>query len=329
MYKNPSKNTNLYAIKQITTASIVIPVYNEEDNIRELISNLYKVLPGLGLTQWEIIIVDDSSSDTTLEILMELQPIYQGLKLISLRRNFGQTDALAAGIDNARFEVIITLDGDLQNDPADIPLFLEKINQGYDVVSGWRKQRKDHFFTRKLPSHMANLLISKVTGVRLKDYGCTLKAYRSEAIKGIHLFGDMHRFIPALISRKGVKIAEVEVRHHARKHGKTKYGLSRIVRVVLDLLTVKFMIGFISRPMQMFGPFGLFLVGGGFFYGLFLTAQRFFFQTDIKPLRPLVSVLMIVTGIQLITMGLLGEMIMRTYFESQNKKIYEIKEVIG
>lgn len=310
------------------TASIVIPVYNEEDNIRELISNLYKVLPGLCLTQWEIIIVDDSSSDATLEILKELQPGYQGLKLISLRRNFGQTAALSAGIDTARFEVIITLDGDLQNDPADIPLFLEKINQGYDVVSGWRKQRKDHFFTRRLPSHMANLLISKVTGVRLKDYGCTLKAYRSQAIKDIHLFGDMHRFIPALISRQGVRIAEVEVRHHARKHGKTKYGLGRIVRVVLDLLTVKFMIGFISRPMQMFGPFGLLLMSSGFFYGLFLTGQRIFFHLDVKPLRPLISVLMIITGIQLISMGLLGEMIMRTYFESQRKKIYQIREVI-
>lgn len=316
-------------LNKINSISAVIPVFNEQDSVKELIDNLYAVMSNLGLQEWEIVIIDDGSLDQTLGILKQMRNHYPELRIISLRRNFGQTAALAAGIDNAKFEVIITLDGDLQNDPKDIPLFLNKINEGYDVVSGWRRDRKDYFLTRRVPSYMANMLISKVTGIRLKDYGCTLKAYRSEAVKDIHLFGDMHRFMPALISWKGVKIAEVEVAHHPRKYGKTKYGLTRIVKVMLDLVTVKFMIGFISRPIQMFGPLGIFSMGGGFLYGLFLTCQRIFFHIDIKPLRPLISVLMIITGIQLITMGLLGEMIMRTYFEGHNKKIYQVKEVIG
>lgn len=311
-----------------SSVSVVVPVYNEEESAPILCSSLFKVMGNLKLEEWEVIFVDDGSRDGTFEILGALKKDYPRLKIIRLRRNFGQTAALSAGIDKAKFKVIIIMDGDMQNDPEDIPLLLKKIHEGYDVVSGWRRKRKDHFFTRRVPSYFANLLISKVTGVKLRDYGCMLKAYRSEIIKDVQLFGDMHRFIPALISWKGVRIAEIQTRHHPRKYGRTKYGLARTFKVLLDLITVKFMIGFISRPIQMFGPFGLSLVGGGLFYGLFLTGQRLFFHLEIKPLRPLISVLMIVTGIQLITMGLLGEMIMRTYFESQRKKIYQIKDII-
>lgn len=308
--------------------SVIIPVYNEAQNIPALFDSLLKVFSGLQAKNWEVIFVDDGSSDNTFDTLIALKKQSGHFKILKLRRNFGQTAALSAGIDYAKYEVIITMDGDMQNDPADIPLLLKKIHEGYDVVSGWRRRRKDRFLTRRVPSYLANLLISKVTGVKLKDYGCMLKAYRSGIIKDVQLFGDMHRFIPALISWKGVRIAEIEVRHHPRKHGKTKYGLARTFKVMLDLITVKFMIRFISRPIQMFGPFGLLLMCGGLSYGLFLTGQRLLFHMDIKPLRPLISVLMIVTGIQLITMGLLGEMIMRTYFESQNKKIYQIREIV-
>ncbi|TAN62477.1 glycosyltransferase, partial [bacterium] len=262
----------------VRSVSVIVPVHNEEDNVRALTESLSKVMPGLRLKEWELIIIDDGSSDNTFAALTELKKESGHLKVISLRRNFGQTAALAAGIDYAKFEVIVTMDGDMQNDPADIPLLLKKIEEGYDVVSGWRRRRKDRFLSRRVPSYFANLLISKVTGVKLRDYGCMLKAYRKEIIKDVQLFGDMHRFIPALISWKGVKVAEIETRHHPRKFGRTKYGLARTFKVVLDLITVKFMIRFISRPIQMFGPFGLLLMSSGFLYGLFLTGQRVFFH---------------------------------------------------
>lgn len=310
------------------SVSVVIPVYNESRNVEELSKSLFNVFHNHKLKDWEVIFIDDGSTDNTFAVLQDQRKDNPNLKIIRLRRNFGQTAALAAGFDHVAKEIIVTMDGDLQNDPKDIPRLLEKIQEGFDVVSGWRKIRKDPLLSRIIPSKLANFLISKVTGVKLKDYGCTLKAYRREVLKDINLFGDMHRFIPALVSWKGINMAEIEVAHYPRKEGKTKYGLNRTFRVLLDLITVKFMLGFISRPIQMLGPIGLFLLIGGFGYGVFLTLQRLLFQVDIKPLRPLICVLMIVTGAQIITMGLLAEMIMRTYFEVQKKPIYVIKEIV-
>ncbi len=309
------------------SVSIVVPVYNEERNVGILHERLQAVCRHFH-SPYEVIFVDDGSTDRTVSMLEEAHKKDPHTKIIALRRNFGQTAALQAGIDHALHEVIVTLDGDLQNDPEDILLLLEKIKEGYDIVSGWRRHRKDSL-SRTIPSKIANMLISHVTGVRLKDYGCTLKAYRTEIIKSLHLFGDMHRFIPALASWQGVRIAEIPVKHHPRIHGKAKYGLGRTIRVLLDLLTVKFMVGYRAQPLQMFGPFGFLLMLSGFGYGTFLVCQRLMFEAYIKPLRPLIAVLLVVTGLQLITMGLLGEMIMRTYFESQNKPIYAVRKIVG
>jgi glycosyltransferase involved in cell wall biosynthesis len=314
--------------KTVNSISVVIPVYNEGHSVEKLCKSLSNVLDSLRLKGREIIFIDDGSKDNTFEVLYGLKKYHRYLKIICLRRNFGQTAALAAGFDYASGEIIVTMDGDLQNDPQDIPRLLEKIQEGYDVVSGWRKMRKDPLLSRRIPSKLANFLISKVTGVKLRDYGCTLKAYRKEVLENVNLFGDMHRFIPALVSWMGIKMTEIEVKHHPRRGGQSKYGFSRTFRVLLDLITVKFMIGFISRPIQMLGPIGLFLLLGGFGYGLFLTFQRLLFSLYIKPLRPLICVLMIITGAQIITMGLLSEMIMRTYFELQKKPIYVIKNIV-
>ncbi len=310
------------------TISVVVPLYNEEENARELHGRLKAVMESTG-GGYEIIFVDDGSTDRTLPLLQEIQSADGNVVVLSLRRNFGQTAAFAAGFDYARGDIIVTLDGDLQNDPDDIPKLLELMKDN-DIVSGWRKKRKDPFFSRRLPSVIANWLISRVTGVELHDYGCSLKAYRRDVIKNLRLYGEMHRFIPAVANLYGVKIAEVETTHHPRLRGKSKYGISRTVRVVLDLITVKFLLSFSTRPLQFFGPIGLLSGAAGFLVSLYLTIEKMLFGKGIggRPLL-LLGALLIIVGIQFIGMGLLGEMMVRVYHETQKKPIYVIKKVIG
>jgi glycosyltransferase involved in cell wall biosynthesis len=310
------------------TLSVVIPVYNEEENVRLLHESLRNALDPLN-QEYELLFVDDGSTDRTLPILEEIQAQDNKVVVLSLRRNFGQTAAFAAGFDFSRGDVVVTMDGDLQNDPADIPKLLELIKES-DLVSGWRKKRKDPFFSRRLPSMMANWLISKVTGVKLHDYGCSLKAYRRDVIKNLKLYGEMHRFIPAVASWYGVRVSEVETVHHPRMRGKSKYGISRTVKVVLDLITVKFLQSFSTKPIQFFGPFGILSGFLGFLILLYLSADKLLFGKDIggRPLL-LLGALLIIVGIQLIGMGLLGEMLVRVYHESQKKPIYVIKKILG
>lgn len=306
--------------------SIVIPVLNEEESVLKLHQALNPVLQQYG-QPYEIIFVDDGSTDKTSELVSGIQD--PQVVLIRLRRRFGQTAAMSAGIDYARGEIIIMMDGDLQNDPQDIPRLLAKMNEGYDIVSGWRKDRKDKYMTRIFPSKIANWLIGAITGVRLHDYGCSLKAYHKDVIKDLKLYGEMHRFIPALASWYGASIAEMPVIHHPRQFGKSKYSLTRITRVVLDLLTVKFLLSFVTKPLQIFGLLGLGSFSIGTLICLYLTFIKFFYQVNIggRPLL-LLGILMLMAGIQFITLGLLAEMISRTYFESQDKPIYVIKEVV-
>lgn len=310
------------------TVSVVIPLYNEEENIEALHERLSGVLKGLS-HEHEVIYVDDGSTDKTLLLLEKIQGSDPSVVVLSLRRNFGQTAAFAAGFDFARGDVVVTMDGDLQNDPNDIPKLLELIKD-HDLVSGWRKKRMDSFFSRRLPSIAANWLISKVTGVKLHDYGCSLKAYRRDVIKNLKLYGEMHRFIPAVASWYGVRIAEVETVHHPRLMGKSKYGITRTVKVVLDLITVKFLQSFSTRPLQFFGTIGL--IGGflGFLVLLYLSIEKLVIGNPIggRPLL-LLGALLLIVGIQFIGMGLLGEMIVRVYHEAQRKPIYVIKKVLG
>jgi glycosyltransferase involved in cell wall biosynthesis len=308
--------------------SVVIPLFNEEENVPELHRRVKSVMESTG-QEYEIIYIDDGSTDRTLHLLEEVRAGDGNIVVISFRRNFGQTAAFAAGFDYSRGDVIVTLDGDLQNDPADIPGLVSAIKD-CDIVSGWRKNRKDPFLSRRLPSIIANRLISWVTGVKLHDYGCSLKAYRREVIKNLKLYGEMHRFIPAVASWYGVKIAEVETTHHPRLRGKSKYGISRTVKVVLGLITVKFLQSFSTKPLQFFGPVGLASGAAGFFISLYLSVQKMLFGIDIggRPLL-LLGVLLIIVGIQFIGMGLLGEMVVRVYHESQKKPIYVIKKIEG
>jgi len=310
------------------TLSVVVPLYNEEENIQLLHEQLKKSLDPLS-QEYEILFVDDGSTDHTLSLLEKIQADDKRVIVLSLRRNFGQTAAFAAGFDFARGDVVVTMDGDLQNDPADIPKLIEMIKDN-DLVSGWRKKRKDPFFTRRLPSIIANWLISKVTGVKLHDYGCSLKAYRREVIKNLKLYGEMHRFIPAVASWYGVRVAEVETVHHPRLRGKSKYGISRTLKVVLDLITVKFLQSFSTKPIQFFGPVGVLSGILGFLILLYLTIDKVFFGNPIGG-RPLIllGALLIIVGIQLIGMGLLGEMLVRVYHESQRKPIYVMKKILG
>ncbi len=310
------------------TLSVVIPLYNEEENIQLLHERLRKALDPLA-QEYEILFVDDGSTDRSLSLLEKIQADDKRVIVLSLRRNFGQTAAFAAGFDFARGDVVVTMDGDLQNDPTDIPKLLEMIKDN-DLVSGWRKKRKDPFFTRRFPSIIANWLISKVTGVKLHDYGCSLKAYRREVIKNLKLYGEMHRFIPAVASWYGVRVAEVETVHHPRLHGKSKYGISRTIKVVLDLITVKFLQSFSTKPIQFFGPVGVLSGFLGFLILLYLSIDKLFFGNPIGG-RPLIllGALLIIVGIQLIGMGLLGEMLVRVYHESQRKPIYVMKKILG
>jgi glycosyltransferase involved in cell wall biosynthesis len=308
--------------------SFVVPVYNEEENIPELYRELAAAGESLGRS-FEMIFIDDGSRDGSFPALSRLQASDPRVKVIRLRKNFGQTAALSAGFDRARGEIIVTLDADLQNDPADTRLLLAKMDEGFDIVSGWRLKRKDKLVSRRLPSKAANWIISRVTGVKLHDYGCTLKAFRSEIVKHIKLYGEMHRFIPAIASTIGTSIAEIPVNHRRRVHGKSKYNLSKSVRVFLDLLTVKFLLSYSTRPLQIFGLFGLIagLIGG--IIGLVLSYQRLFLRVGLgnRPLL-LLAVILIVIGFQFITMGLLGEIMVRTYHEAVEKHIYVVRDVL-
>jgi Glycosyltransferases involved in cell wall biogenesis len=309
--------------------SVVIPAYNEEENVLILYEKLKKVLDGLG-QDYEIIFVDDGSTDGTYQRLKQLAEKDSRLKVIRFERNYGQTAAMSAGFEHAKGDVIITLDADLQNDPEDIPTLLEKLEEGYHVVSGWRKDRKDPFLSRRLPSMIANWLISKITGVHLHDYGCTLKAYRAEVVKDLELFGDMHRFLPALTKRRGAKITEVVVRHHPRMFGKSKYGIGRTVRVLLDIMLVKFLNEYINKPLYMFGGVGFLLLTLGLFSLFYLIFLKLFFEEPIGR-RPLLilSVLFILAGIQLISTGLLAELLIRIYYRTKDAKPYVIQEKIN
>jgi glycosyltransferase involved in cell wall biosynthesis len=308
--------------------SIVIPLLNEEENLELMYEQLAPVLDRIGGTS-EMIFIDDGSTDRSFAILKSLHERDQRIRVIRFRRNFGQTAAFSAGFDAARGDVIITIDCDLQNDPNDIPRLLQKVDEGFDVVSGWRLHRKDAFINRKLPSMMANGLISRITGVHLHDYGCSLKAYRREVVKNIKLYGEMHRFIPALASWMGTQVAEIPVNHSARRFGKSKYGIGRTIRVFLDLITVKFLLNYATRPLQIFGLFGMLCFALGSLTGLYLTAQKVIFDQSIgdRPLL-LLAVLLLVLGVQLITMGLLGELVVRTYYEAQRKPIYMVRETV-
>lgn len=310
------------------SVSIVIPVFEEEESLTPLYKSIKEAMEPLG-RDYEIIFVDDGSKDSTFEVLEGLQKNDERVVVVSFRRNFGQTAAMAAGFKYARHEIIITMDADMQNDPKDIPMLLEKI-EGFDIVSGWRKKRKDPLLSRRLPSVIANWMISKVTGVKLHDYGCTLKAYRKEVIANVRLYGEMHRFIPAIASWYGASVTEVPTVHHPRRFGRSKYGLSRIVRVFLDLITVKFLQSFSTRPIHAFGPIGLALALLGFFIGAYLSIDKLAFGHDIggRPLL-LLSILLLILGVQLVILGLLGEMLARIYHESQDKPIFTVKKVLG
>jgi len=309
--------------------SIVIPVYNEVESLPLLHKAVHEALKDMKRS-WEVIYVNDGSkdgSDKVLDALAVEDPAH--VCVVQFRRNFGQTTAIAAGIDHAIGDVITFLDADLQNDPADIPMMLERLDEGYDVVSGWRKNREDNALTRNLPSHMANWLISNVTGVHLHDYGCTLKAYRREVITGFKLYGEMHRFIPVYANSVGAKILEVPVRHHARQYGKSKYALERTMKVVLDLMAVQFLTKAANKPIYLFGGGGLGLFALGFLGMLFLAIRKFIFQIDIltSPIF-IISVMVAMTGFQAILMGLIAELLVRTYHESQQKPTYTVRKVL-
>ena len=309
--------------------SIIVPIYNEVESLPILVEAIAKSLQDTEKT-YELICVDDGSTDGSTQLLTELATQTPHLKGVILRRNYGQTPAMAAGFKYAAGEILITLDADLQNDPADIPLLLETLEQGHDLVSGWRKQRQDDAVTRLLPSKIANWLIGKVTGVQLHDYGCSLKAYRAEVVADMNLYGELHRFLPALAFIEGARITEIPVRHHARQYGHSKYGLGRTFRVLMDLLTVWFMKKFLTRPMHIFGSMGLLSMTVGLALGMYLTLLKLAFGQDIGG-RPLLilAVVLLLTGVQLFCFGLLGELMMRTYHESQDRPIYRVRDVVS
>lgn len=310
--------------------SVIVPVYNEEESLPLLHQALHQALDSLNMT-WEVVYVDDGSQDRSPGILEELadrDPMH--VVAVLLRRNFGQTAAIAAGIDHSHGEVIVLIDADLQNDPLDIPRMLEKIDEGYDVVSGWRIKRQDKMLTRTLPSHLANGLISQVTGVHLHDYGCTLKAYRREVLTGFRLYGEMHRFIPVYAKMVGARIIEMPVDHHARRFGRTKYGLNRTLKVVLDLVTVKFLLTYAAKPIYLFGGTGIALIGASLLLLFYLVARRLLLDEHMirSPLLQM-STMFFILGFQSILMGLMAELLARTYHESQAKPTYTVRRVLG
>jgi glycosyltransferase involved in cell wall biosynthesis len=309
--------------------SVIIPVCNEAASLEELLRELTETLAAWGRS-YEIIVVDDGSTDESFGILGRLQASDSRLRIIRFRRNFGQTAAFSAGFAHARGSVIVTSDGDLQNDPRDIPAMVEKLESGYDIVCGWRKDRKDSLLSRRLPSIIANRVISAATNVRLHDYGCSLKVFRSDVVKSLKLYGEMHRFLPAIASEQTSSIGEMVVNHRARKHGQSKYGIGRSVRVVLDLLTVKFLLSYSTRPLQIFGLIGIAMGLTGALISGGLAVQRLREVASLSQHMPLLllGILLIFTGFQLVTLGLLAELQVRTYHESQNKSIYVIGEIL-
>jgi len=316
-------------MEKIVDISIVVPVFNERENVEAVYSAISSALHAMGCS-YEIIMVDDGPSEGSYLELSRFASEDAALKVIRFRRNFGQTAAMSAGFDYAKGDIIIPMDGDLQNDPADIPRLVAKIHEGYDVVSGWRRDRKDTFITRKIPSLLANALISRQTGVHLHDYGCTLKAYRREVLDGINLYGEMHRFVPALASQFGARVTELPVNHFPRMHGVSKYGISRTLRVVLDLITVKFLMAYSTKPIQLFGKWGVYTILAGIGTGTMTLYLKVFenFSMNRNPLLILTAFLLFM-GVQFIVLGLLGELNARTYFESQGKPIYAVKDTVN
>lgn len=320
----------------MTEISVVVPIYNEEESVGQLVARLHAALTTTGRS-YEIVLIDDGSRDHSWRKMKELATQYPGLHLIQFRRNFGQTAAMSAGFNESHGGIIITMDADLQNDPADIPILLAEMEKGFDVVSGWRRDRKDTYINRRLPSMIANSLISSITGVHLHDYGCTLKAYRREIVQNIQLYGELHRFIPALASWVGGKISEVVVNHHARQFGTTKYGIGRTFRVVLDLVTVKFLMRYSTRPIHIFGKWGMVFGLLGLMMLAFMAGANIsnhVFQTEFcaelikRPFWVITPFMLIFFGLQFISIGLLAELQIRTYHEAQAKPIYVIRESI-
>ena len=329
---NSAANARPGRMLNVMLVSIVVPVYNEAESLEQLYQEIAQAFERLPDAQFEVIFVDDGSQDASYAVacrLHEQDP--EHVRAISLRRNFGQTAAMAAGFEAVRGQIVIPMDGDLQNDPADIPALLEKLAEGYDVVSGWRKLRKDALINRRLPSVLANWLISRITGVHLHDYGCTLKAYRVEVTHHMNPYGEQHRFLPALASWAGARVTEIPVHHRPRRFGKTKYGIGRTTRVLLDLITVKFLLSYSTKPMQVFGKFGFLSLLIGFFAGLISAALKVFppyLDVTDNPWM-YISTLFLLGGLQLIVLGLLGEINVRTYYESQHKPIYAIRDTRG
>ncbi len=308
--------------------SLFLPVLNEEDNLRPMHAKISEALNSLGKTA-EVIYVDDGSTDTSLQVLREIAAGDSRVRVISLRRNYGQTAAMSAGIDAAKGDILIPMDADLQNDPADIKRLLDKLDEGFDVVSGWRKDRQDKLFTRKIPSWIANSVISKIGGVPLHDYGCSLKAYRRDVIQDVKLYGEMHRFIPIYASWAGARVAEIPVEHHARTMGKSKYGLSRTIKVVFDLMTIKFMASYQTKPIYVFGTFGVLSFLVSLIAGIWAIVLKIFGTSFILTPLPMITVVMLAISVQFFLMGLLAELQVRTYHESQSKAIYAVREKIG
>src|SRR5687767_2298058 len=327
-----SRQTKLSINEETETVpelSLFLPVLDEEENLRPMHAKISEALNELGKTA-EVIYVDDGSTDKSLQILREIAAEDERVRVISLRRNYGQTAAMSAGIDAARGEILIPMDADLQNDPKDIARLLEKLSEGYDVVSGWRKNRKDKLIMRKIPSQIANRIISWIGGVPLHDYGCSLKAYRREVIQDVRLYGEMHRFIPIYASWAGARVTEIPVDHHARTMGKSKYGISRTLKVVFDLMTIKFMASYQTKPIYVFGSFGMLAFFVSVVAGLYAIFLKLFHKADfVQTPLPILAIVMFAVGIQFLLMGLLAEMLVRTYHESQAKAIYAVREKIG
>lgn len=312
----------------IPSVSVVVPIRDEVESLPHLLEAIASILSSNNLS-YEIICVDDGSTDGSADFLRQAALSRHDLKAVILRRNYGQTAAMSAGFNHARGKAIVTLDADLQNDPADIPMLLAKLEEGYDLVSGWRKNRQDGAVNRLLPSKIANWLIGRTTGVKIHDYGCSLKAYRTELVADMNLYGELHRFLPALAYIEGARITEIPVRHHARRFGSSKYGISRTFRVLMDLLTILFMKKFLTRPMHVFGLWGLVSMLSGAAIAIYLTFVKLAFGENIGD-RPLLilAVLLLLTGVQLFCFGLLAELLMRTYHESQGRPIYRVREVV-
>ncbi len=326
---NPQQTANFTNSNNAPELSLFLPVLNEEPNLRPMHAKISEALNTLGKTA-EVIYVDDGSTDKSLQILKEIADGDGRVRVISLRRNYGQTAAMSAGIDAARGKILIPMDADLQNDPSDIFRLLDKLDEGYDVVSGWRKNRQDKLISRKIPSQIANRIISWIGGVPLHDYGCSLKAYRRDVIQDVRLYGEMHRFIPIYASWAGARVTEIPVEHHARTMGKSKYGISRTLKVVFDLMTIKFMASYQTKPIYVFGTFGLIAFLLSVFSGLWAFVLKFIYGVSfiLTPL-PVIAIVLLAISMQFFLMGLLAEMLVRTYHESQNKAIYTVREKIG